>query len=102
MEWQANAIASTILMPKQTFIKAIGNILFDSTFPSCPVGKRRKAAPEKVLPFNLAPLLAAVTRSGARTNPFRSMIAPYLSRAPAQGSIPGRRPILLQEEAGFF
>lgn len=36
MEWQANAIASTILMPKQTFIKAIGDILYDSTWEKTP------------------------------------------------------------------
>ena len=81
MEWQANAIASTILMPKQTFIKAIGNILFDSTFPSCPVGKRRKAAPEKVLPFNLAPRLDTVSR-GQQGIPFRST-----NRAAAPGEV---------------
>lgn len=36
MEWQANAIAPRILMPKQTFIKAIGDILFDWTWEKTP------------------------------------------------------------------
>ena len=40
-------------------------------------------------------LLSAVARSPARITPFRSMIAPYLPRAPAQGSIPGRRRLRL-------
>ena len=48
-------------------------------------GETQKGSTKKMPPFNLAPLLVTVARSPARINPFRSMIAPYLPRAPGTG-----------------